>query len=170
MGYVWFLCLRMQWVMSGFCALGCNGLCLVFVPDIYMCNCVCTVLYLHPLQPWQARVLWRNLRNFKIILADSIFFIITKDKLELLVKKKTVCVLSLIRNKMLTLSLEKIIWFCKGFALKLKGTQITLHLSQAGLELTTLGFREKHLNLPSHGDVLFLINPGMLQPLQFDLF
>ena len=40
MGYVWFLCLRMQWVMSGFCALGCNGLCLVFVPDIYMCNCV----------------------------------------------------------------------------------------------------------------------------------
>ena len=48
-----------------------------------------------------------------------------------------------------------------------KGTQITLHLSRAGLELATLGFREKHLNLLSHGGVLFLINPGMLQPLHY---
>ena len=35
------------------------------------------------------------------------------------------------------------------------------------LELATLGFRIKHLNLLSHGGVLFLIYPGRLQPLQF---
>ena len=51
-----------------------------------------------------------------------------------------------------------------------KGTQITSHLSRAGLELATLGIREKHLNLLSHGGVLFLINPGMLQPLHNIVF
>ena len=31
-----------------------------------------------------------------------------------------------------------------------------------GLELATLVFRVKHLNLLSHGGVLFLVNPGMV--------
>ena len=56
--------------------------------------------------------------------------------------------------------------YVKDLHLNWKETQITLHLSRAGLDLATLGFRDKHLNLLSRGGVLFLIKPGMLQPLQ----
>ena len=38
------------------------------------------------------------------------------------------------------------------------------------LEIATLGLREKHVNLLSHGGVLFLLNPGRLQPLQLNIF